>query len=93
MFEGLDPASLSKEQKRNSLHAINLIKEKRNGKIKGRTVADGRKQRDIYICRDFRPADLVPFFSNFNSFFNFCFPRDSCVRDATSEMSNISDIS
>ena len=32
----------------NALNAIDLIKEKRCGKIKGRTVADGRKQCDFY---------------------------------------------
>ena len=38
-------ANLTRAQKRAALKAINLIKEKRCGKIKGRTVADGRKQR------------------------------------------------
>lgn len=36
---------LTEEQKRKALRAINLIKEKRNGVLKGRTVADGRGQR------------------------------------------------
>ena len=36
------------EQKKNALHVINLIKEKRNGVLKGRTVTDGRKQRKWY---------------------------------------------
>ena len=39
---------MSKQQKRDALYALNLIKEKRNGEIKGRTVADGRKQRKWY---------------------------------------------
>ena len=39
---------LSKGEKRDSLASINLIKEKRCGKIKGRSVADGRKQRKLY---------------------------------------------
>ena len=30
------------------MHAIDLIKEKRTGKLKGRTVADGRKKRSLY---------------------------------------------
>jgi hypothetical protein len=30
------------------LRAINLIKEKQSGKLKGRTVADGRSQKDLY---------------------------------------------
>jgi hypothetical protein len=31
-----------------ALRAINLIKEKRDGRLKGRTVADGRPQRSLY---------------------------------------------
>ena len=38
---------LTEEQKRTALKAINLIKEKRSGILKGRTVADGRGQRGI----------------------------------------------
>ena len=53
----LDPiafGALSREQRMKALRAISLIKEKRDGRIKGRTVADGRPQRkykspeDIY---------------------------------------------
>ena len=36
------------EEKRGALNAINLIKEKRDGTIKGRCVANGRKQRGLY---------------------------------------------
>ena len=36
---------LTDEQKRNALNAVNLIKEKRCGKIKGRTCANGSTQR------------------------------------------------
>jgi hypothetical protein len=48
VYEILDPLSLTTEQKRAALRAINLLKEKRNGDLKGRTVADGRKQRPLY---------------------------------------------
>ena len=48
VFEPLQHENMTKEQKCNALNAIDLIKEKRCGKIKGRTVADGRKQRDLY---------------------------------------------
>lgn len=48
VFEGLHPDKLTKEQKRAALRAISVIKEKRCGKIKGRTVADGRAQKDLY---------------------------------------------
>jgi len=43
---------LSYDQRRNSLNIIDLIKEKRCGKIKGRTVVDGRGQRDMYEKSD-----------------------------------------
>ena len=38
--------SLSGEDRKKALRAITLISEKRDGKIKGRTVADGRAQRE-----------------------------------------------
>ena len=41
----IDPYSLTWEEKRKALDAVNLIKEKRNGKIKGRTCSNGAKQR------------------------------------------------
>jgi hypothetical protein len=48
VYEILDPLTLTPEQKKAALRAINLLKEKRNGDLKGRTVADGRKQRPLY---------------------------------------------
>jgi hypothetical protein len=48
VFEGQDASKLSKEQRRAALRAISVIKEKRCGRIKGRTVADGRPQRSLY---------------------------------------------
>ena len=39
---------LTAEQRRQALRAINLIKEKRSGEIKGCTVADGSTQRERY---------------------------------------------
>ena len=47
----IDVDALSPEQKRKALRAVNLIKEKRCGKIKGRTVADGSVQRK-YVPRE-----------------------------------------
>ena len=41
----IDPDLLSKEEKSRALDAVNLIKQKRNGNIKGRTCANGAKQR------------------------------------------------
>ena len=52
VFEGIFAQTLTKEQKAEALRAINLIKEKRCGMIKGRTIADGRGQRDRYERHD-----------------------------------------
>jgi len=41
----IDPDSLTKDQKSMALEAVNLIQEKRDGRIKGRTCANGAKQR------------------------------------------------
>ena len=46
--ESLNPASLTRAQRKASLRALNLVKEIRNGKLKGRTCADGRLQRSLY---------------------------------------------
>jgi hypothetical protein len=48
VWEILDPLQLTHEQKLNALRALNLLKEKRNGDLKGRTVADGSKQKGLY---------------------------------------------
>ena len=48
VYQALDPTTLTPQQKRGALRAINLIKEKRDGQLKGRTVADGRPQRSLY---------------------------------------------
>lgn len=48
VFTPVDATKLTWEQKKQALNALDLIKLKRSGKVKGRTVADGRKQRSIY---------------------------------------------
>lgn len=48
VLEAMDASSLSTEQKAEALAALSVIKEKRDGKLKGRTVADGRPQRAKY---------------------------------------------
>jgi hypothetical protein len=48
VYEAVDSRLLNREQKKAALRAINLIKEKRSGQIKGRTVADGSVQRSLY---------------------------------------------
>ena len=47
----IDPKTLTAEQKRRALRAVNLIKLKRCGKVKGRTCADGSVQRK-YVPRE-----------------------------------------
>ena len=48
VFEGSMADTLTVEQKKQALHALALVKLKRNLILKGRIVADGRKQREIY---------------------------------------------
>jgi hypothetical protein len=48
VFRGHHAEKLKKSQKKGALRAISLIKEKRCGKIKGRTVADGSVQKGLY---------------------------------------------
>ena len=45
VFGAVSPESLSKQERRRALCAINLIKLKRCGKVKGRTCADGSVQK------------------------------------------------
>jgi hypothetical protein len=48
VFLGQHRSELTKDQRIGALRAISVIKEKRCGRIKGRTVADGRPQRKLY---------------------------------------------
>jgi hypothetical protein len=48
VWEVLDPLKLTFDEKMGALRALNLLKEKRNGDLKGRTVADGSKQKGMY---------------------------------------------
>jgi hypothetical protein len=47
VFEGVRFDDVTPEQRSKALRLVQLIKEKRCGKIKGRTCADGRKQRNF----------------------------------------------
>jgi len=51
VFGEIKDEDLTPEVKMNALRAINLIKKKRCGKVKGRTVANGRPQR-AYVSRE-----------------------------------------
>jgi hypothetical protein len=48
VYEALDSRFLMAEQRKGALRVINLIKEKQNGTLRGRTVADGSVQRSLY---------------------------------------------
>lgn len=50
---------LTYKQRKDPLNIIDLIKEKRCGKIKGRTVVDGRGQRDKYEKSDTSSSALT----------------------------------
>jgi len=45
VVKGISADSLTSEERRAALEAVNLITEKRDGRIKGRTCADGSKQK------------------------------------------------
>ena len=49
-FEPLKASDLNHEQRREALESITMVTIKRCGKVKGRTCADGRKQRE-YITK------------------------------------------
>ena len=48
VFDPVQPTDITQDVKSQALRCINVIKQKRCGKIKGRTCADGRPQRDLY---------------------------------------------
>jgi hypothetical protein len=58
VFRAKDRKDLANAQKRAALCAINVIKEKRCGNIKRRTVANGRVQRSMYT-KDETPSATV----------------------------------
>ena len=47
-YELIHADNLTETQQTSALRIINLIKEKRNGQLKGRSVADGQLQHDLY---------------------------------------------
>jgi hypothetical protein len=48
VFDPINASTLTTDQKREALRAVDLIKAKRSGKLEGRTCADGRSQRAHY---------------------------------------------
>ena len=51
VVEPLDPDALTPQKKRDALRTVSLLKEKRSGALKGRTCANGSKQRK-YIAKE-----------------------------------------
>ena len=47
VVDPVDPTTITSEEKHQALEAVNLIKEKRCGHIRGRTCANGSKQRQF----------------------------------------------
>jgi hypothetical protein len=52
VFTLIKAVELSNQEKQEALRAINLIKEKRTGILKGRTCADGSTQHSLYAKED-----------------------------------------
>ena len=50
-FRPLLASSMTNEERKMALNLLTIIKEKRCGKIKGRVVADGRKQK-MYVSKE-----------------------------------------
>jgi len=48
VIEGVDRNKLDKDTRKGALNSLTFVTKKRNGKVKGRTCADVRKQR-LYI--------------------------------------------
>ena len=51
VFKACDGNKLTYDEKKSALNLITMVREKRDGKIKGRACADGRKQRR-YITKE-----------------------------------------
>ena len=47
MVTPIEYDTLSEQDKKEALEAVNLIKEKRDGSLKGRSCANGAKQRNF----------------------------------------------
>ena len=59
-YEPVHATDLTEPQRRGALRIINLIKEKRDGRLKGRSVADGRPQRAFYTKEETSSPTATP---------------------------------
>jgi hypothetical protein len=81
VFEGQHTAALTKDERRAALRAINLIKEKRCGLIKGRTVADGRKQRSLHAKEETASPTVSTDALMLSTMIDACKERDVATAD------------
>ena len=59
-YEPVYATDLTETQQNSALRVINLIKEKRDGRLKGRSVADGRPQRASYTKEETSSPTATP---------------------------------
>ena len=52
VFEPPDPALMSRQEQYRAIQAINIIKERQYGNIKGRTWSDGSPQQNYIPCKE-----------------------------------------
>ena len=50
-FEPIDVKKMTHDEKKKALNLLTMVKKKRDGRLKGRAVVDGRKQR-LYIKKE-----------------------------------------
>ena len=81
VFVGKMASDLTKAQRRAALRAISVIKEKRCGKIKGRTVADGSVQKNLYSKEETSSATLSTDALMMSVMIDACEHRDVAIAD------------
>ena len=58
VLTAIDPDAITKEQKQKALRAVNLIKKKRTGSVKGRMCANGAPHRKFFPREEARSPTL-----------------------------------
>ena len=59
-YKPVHTTDLTESQRRGALRIINLIKEKRDGRLKGRSIADGQPQRAFYMKEETSSPTATP---------------------------------
>jgi hypothetical protein len=83
VFDGKHARELTKSQKRAALRAISVIKEKRCGKIKGQTVANGRPQKALYTKDETSSPTVSTDALMMSVMIDACENRDVAIADVT----------